>query len=1033
MKTKGTVCRRILATFILAAMLVTSSAVTAYAAPEGATVIDLTVAGGGGGQDSSACVLHSSYDVEGHFLICDTHTGTGTWNGRAHENGRVDYKKHDIKYFGAEPNCNVLKPVGYWYCADGCGYRKSGRLEHVSEDVWRESGNSRHFKVCSVCSNWTDAGFHVINGVPVNEMEDHTKYGRATCEICGLDIDLSHHTVEPAWDTGVSSCSICGDHRPFLNTMWLEKSTMDLVSKDSDYIEFRIYGSADRMSLMTGTTGFGWVYYPSDVSDTFDIGVPQQIGSGVDASGNTYRDYRITLSYKNSTVATAGISQATFALYYTFGSSTANATAAGKAEAAKWTPSVGWGVTPTLFLLRTFTMSGGVCTPVGAPVVTYDKQVGGYAQNVTIKSTWYSKRAGSAEVALFDQNGTQVTDWTAAAPSGGAWEYTSVISPNVNLSTAQTYTVRCKNYLGGYGSVDCVIQPTDMTGPILKSTSDLTADWAKNKAYAARALDEGVGNVEISFDGDTDYRLGTDIGEKNYSRNYVFTGDVYTEQTHTFYMRDALGNVGTGALKVNRLDNTPPTVTNVISALDGTGHRAKLTATYHDEHATLGEGSGVTELAVSKVNDASSLTWKHKDEAMFVTQAGTYYVFAKDSAGNVSTGYPVDVTINDYVVKATFVSGTDGRELPDEVRNALPSDQTGLSIGETVNPPMSVGTTVVEHRKSMELGEWTLAGWDKDSVTVTGDGQYFVGTWTFKPYTAMVSYAYASGTEDRVLPASLQPPADCTYCVGEDVTPRVPETVHDEKYESLTLGTWTLTGWDKYFAIVPNEEVIFVGQWIFRPEVATVNYKFNSGTSDRELPLELQELMTSVEKNVGDNAGILDTIPTTFDEYKNGLKIGTWTLTGWDQNAAIVTNSGAQFNATWEYKQDNYSVTYVFVDKNEKELPEDILKLLPAAVKGLENGSTVKTPELETKSVGRWTFDGWDITEAAIADKDVVVTGTWHYTPRRHYTEPAQPTKVDSPTTADTGIALYTISSISSVVALGGISFLIRKRKGKND
>ena len=40
---------------------------------------------------------------------------------------------------------------------------------------------------------------------------------------------------------------------------------MDLVSKDSDYIEFRIYGSADRMSLMTGTTGFGWVYYPPDV------------------------------------------------------------------------------------------------------------------------------------------------------------------------------------------------------------------------------------------------------------------------------------------------------------------------------------------------------------------------------------------------------------------------------------------------------------------------------------------------------------------------------------------------------------------------------------------------------------------------------------------------------------------------------------------------------------------------------------------------------------------------------------------------
>ena len=155
MKTKGTVCRRILATFMLAAMLVTSSAVTAYAAPEGATVIDLTVTGSGGGQDSSACVLHGSYDAGGHFLVCDTHTGSGVFNGKAHTNGRVDYKTHNIQYFGEAPTCNVLTPVGYWYCADGCGYQKSGRLEHKPENSWRDSGNARHFKVCSVCSNWT--------------------------------------------------------------------------------------------------------------------------------------------------------------------------------------------------------------------------------------------------------------------------------------------------------------------------------------------------------------------------------------------------------------------------------------------------------------------------------------------------------------------------------------------------------------------------------------------------------------------------------------------------------------------------------------------------------------------------------------------------------------------------------------------------------------------------------------------------------------------------------------------------------------
>ena len=1115
------VWRRIVATFMLATMLMTSMAVTAIAAPVGSTVVDLTVAGGGSGQDSSVCVLHSSYDADGHFLVCDTHTGSGTFNGKVHTNGRVDYKAHDIQYFGEAPTCNVLTPVGYWYCADGCGYRKSGRLEHVSEDVWRESGNSRHFKVCSVCKVcWTDAGYHVINGVPVNEMEDHTQYGKATCDICGLDVDLSNHTVEPAWDTGVSPCSICGDHRPFLQTKWLEKNTMDLVSKDSDYVEFRIYGSADKMSLFTETTNFGWVYYPSDAADIFNIEKPVLIGSGMDADGNTYRDYRITLGYKDSTVTSAGIGQQTFALFYSFGSSTANATAGGVTEVSKWSPVNAWGVTPNLYLLRTFSMSGGICEPVGTPVVTYDKQVGGYAQNVTIKTTWHGKRAGSAEVALFDQNGNQVTEWAAAAPSGGAWEYTSVISPNVNLSTTQTYTVRCKNYLGGYGSVDCVIQPTDMAGPNLVSDTDLTAEWAKTKAYTAKGQDAGVGRVELSFDGDADYQMGSDIGNGVYSREYVFTGDVYSEQSHTFYMRDALGNVGTGSIKVNRLDNTAPTVTDVVSALDSTGHRAKLVVTYNDARPTLGEGSGVTELAVSTSNDTSNLSWQHKDEAMYVEKAGKYYVFAKDAAGNVSTGYAVDVSINNYVVKAEFVSGTEGRDLPAEVRELLPLDQTGLSVGDNVAPPMALGKTVVEHLRAFELGEWKLVSWDKDSITVEGDGQYFLGTWEFTPYTAMVSYAYVSGTEDRALPASLQPPASSTYNVGDDVMPSVPETVHDEKYESMTLGTWTMTGWDKYFAIVPNEgvtftatwefvpatsavryryesgtegrelpaeivaasdaiynvgsdvtapdvlgstykettedglflgtwtmmgwdkdsaivpneEVVFVGKWVFKPETASVSYKFTSGTEGRELPLELVKLMATVEQNVGTDAGILDSIPKTYDEYKNGLNVGTWTLTGWDKTSDVVSNAGISFNATWVYKQDDYSVTYRFVDKDGKDLPEDIMKLLPAAATGLENGSTVKTPELETKSVGRWSFKGWDIAEAAVADKEVVVTGTWAYSPRYYYTnpQPEQPKKLESPETFDAGIALYAVSGISSMIALGGIS-LLKKRKADKD
>lgn len=984
--------RRVVATFMLATMLMSSMAVTAIAAPNGATVVDLTVAGGGSGQDSSVCVLHSSYDTDGHFLVCDTHTGSGTFNGKVHTNGRVDYKEHNIQYFGEPPTCNVLTPVGYWYCADGCGYQKSGRLEHQSEDVWRESGNARHYKVCSVCKVcWTVDGFHVINGIPVNEMEDHTIYGKSVCDICGLEVDLSNHCAEPAWDTGVSPCPICGDKRPFLQAMWLEKNTMDLVSNDSDYVDFRIYGSADRMSLLTGTTGFAWVYYPSDTADIFDIGEPVQIGSGVDAAGNTYRDYRITLSYKDSTVATAGIGQQTFALHYSFGSSTANATAGGVAEAAKWSPANAWGVTPNLYLLRTFSMSGGICEPVGTPVVTYDKQVGGYAQNVTIKTTWYGKRAGSAEVALFDQNGNQVTEWAAAAPSGGAWEYTSVISPNVNLSTAQTYTVRCKNYLGGYGSVNCVIQPTDMAGPNLVSDTDLTAEWAKTKAYTAKGQDAGVGSVELSFDGDADYQMGNNIGNGTYSRDYVFTGDVYSEQSHTFYMRDALGNVGTGSIRVNRLDNTAPTVTDAVSSLDSTGHRAKLNVTYNDAHPTLGEGSGVAELAVSTSNNASSLNWQPKDEAMYVDKAGKYYVFAKDAAGNVSSNYAVDVTINNYVVNTEFVSGTEGRDLPAEVRELLPLDQTGLSIGQSVNTPMAIGKTVVEHHEALELGEWKLVSWDKNSITVNGDGQHFIGTWDFKPYTAKVSYTYVSGTEGRELPAGIVAASATVHNVGDVVKAPdvVGSTYRETTKEGLCLGTWTMMVWDKDSSIVPNAGVTFTGTWEFIPATSTVRYRYESGTEGRTLPAEIVAASDAIY-NVGTVVKAPDVVGSTYKETtKDGLFLGTWTMTGWDKESTVVPNKDVVFIGKWVFKPKAANVSYTYISGTEGyELPAGIVAPSDATY---DVGSAVTAPDVKgntyketTKEglfLGTWTMTGWDKDSAIVSNAGVSFTGTWEFVP----------------------------------------------------
>ena len=383
-------------------------------------------------------------------------------------------------------------------------------------------------------------------------------------------------------------------------------------------------------------------------------------------------------------------------------------------------------------------------------------------------------------------------------------------------------------------------------------------------------------------------------------------------------------------------------------------------------------------------------------------------------------------------VNYRYKSGTEGRELPASLQ---PPTSKTYNVGTGVVPSVSE-TKHNEKYESMTLGTWTLTGWDKNFALVPNEGVTFTATWEFIPATATVHYHYESGTEGRELPTEIVAASDAIYNVGSTVkAPDVPESTYKETTEDgLFLGTWTMTGWDKSSAVVPNEGVVFTGKWVFKPETAPVSYKFTSGTEGRELPPELAKLMATVERNVGTDAGILDTIPTTYDEYKNGLKVGTWTLKGWDKTSDVVSNDGIAFNATWVYKQDDYSVTYRFVDKDGKDLPEDILKLLPTAATGLENGSTVKTPEVKTKSVGRWSFKGWDIAEASVADKDVVVTGTWEYTPRYYYhnPQPELPKNLETPDTYDAGVAFYAVSGISSMMALGGIS-LLKKRKDDKD
>lgn len=81
-------------------------------------------------------------------------------------------------------------------------------------------------------------------------------------------------------------------------------------------------------------------------------------------------------------------------------------------------------------------------------------------------------------------------------------------------------------------------------------------------------------------------------------------------------------------------------------------------------------------------------------------------------------------------VEYKFESGTEGKELPDEILDLTPFDDHDYFDGTTVK-------ISDEHKKFDQVvdqknnGVWKFVGWDKESKVMEGDGIQFIGKWIF--------------------------------------------------------------------------------------------------------------------------------------------------------------------------------------------------------------------------------------------------------------------------------------------------------------
>lgn len=348
--------------------------------------------------------------------------------------------------------------------------------------------------------------------------------------------------------------------------------------------------------------------------------------------------------------------------------------------------------------------------------------------------------------------------------------------------------------------------------------------------------------------------------------------------------------------------------------------------------------------------------------------------------GNDKEGFIVTNREGGFLVTHTFVSGTEGKELPQSVLNLLPANQENLADGAEVTPTY-LTTTEVE----VVDGTWTFQVWNPTEAVIDGADVNFIGTWIFTP-TYTITHKFTGGTEENPLPAGVmdQLPEDITGKKKDDVvTPG--KLKADFTDVPTTEGAWSFVSWDKESVTITDKDEEFIGTWKFTkkedptPVDINVTYEFvdkNGGELPKEVIDQLpQNITVSTETEISPD------IPKNI-----AVPEGEWKFISWNPERKVVVDD-TNFLGTWEFvKKDapipnKYKVDYDFESITpSKILPKEVWDKLPRI--HLEKSGTVITPIAIGNVVvadGTWVFVGWEPLSQKIVDRDIKFIGKWRF------------------------------------------------------
>ena len=280
---------------------------------------------------------------------------------------------------------------------------------------------------------------------------------------------------------------------------------------------------------------------------------------------------------------------------------------------------------------------------------------------------------------------------------------------------------------------------------------------------------------------------------------------------------------------------------------------------------------------------------KEKEEVIYYLQNENkkdgYFLKSTDDVGGKYTNMWQVAKISSYKVQYEFKSGTDEKELPQEVIDLLPEDDTDYPLDNEIKAKKPEKTIV-----EVDDGFWNFDGYDKDSLK-SNENAKFVGTWKFEYKKYSPTYKFVSNSDGKELPDEvndLLPVDNKKYVIGSEISAKQPK----KATVKTTEGVWVFGGYEKD-KLTSNEGVTFTGKWNFHPNATKLNEVPSISASDKTLTVgdtfDAKKDVTAKDTEDGDLTDKIEVVKNDVDTTKPGTYEVTYKVT--DSKGASTTKT----------------------------------------------------------------------------------------------------------------------------------------------